>query len=312
MFRHHHANIAWGLKEALPFVRLFRDKVFVVKAGGELFGSEEALRGLVGQVALLHELGIRVVLAHGGGPQTSDLSRRLGLEPQMHQGRRITDRATLDACKMSLNGQLGTDIVAALRGAGVPACRISGVDGGLITARARAPQTMVSGELIDWGEVGDVVAVDARIIERLHGDHFVPVLSPLSADENGRVLNVNADTVAAEVARALGAAKLIFLTSVAGVMEDRDDPSSLLSYLDLADLRALEESGAIRDGMLPKSRAIARALEGGVERVHVISYLMEDSLVLEVFTNEGCGTLIERVKKTSPAGENASAGEAAS
>lgn len=300
MFRHQHADIAWGLKEALPFVRLFRKRIFVIKAGGEVFTSADALSALVEQISLLHELGMRVVLVHGGGPQTSDLSRRLGIEPRMHGGRRVTSPETLEVCKMTLNGQLATDIVASLTAAGVPACRVSGIDAGLIRATPRA------GGDIEWGEVGDIVDVQPHVLEAMLERELVPVLSPLCSDGRGRVLNVNADTVAAATATALGAAKLILLTSVPGILERLEDHGSLLSYLDLQDLSELEENGVIDGGMLPKLAAVRAALIGGVERVHVVSYLVEDSLLLEVFTNGGCGTLIEKEKKSAvPKKENA-------
>lgn len=309
MKRHHRASVVSGLREALPYLRLFRKKTFCVKAGGELFLDEEATAALTEQVSLLHAIGIRVVIVHGGGPQTSSLTSQLGEEPRMVGGRRVTDATALRASKCVLNGLLGTDIVAAFRAHGVPACRVSGVDGGLVRARVRPPQIQPDGSKVDYGEVGDVVATDPSLLVKLLDDGFVPVVSPLSADDEGRVLNINADTVAAELAVALGAEKLILMTSAPGILADVSDAGSLVSYLDAADLRALSASGALAGGMLPKSVAIIRALEGGVPRAHVLSYLIEDGLLLEIFTNEGCGSLVELEKESVP---EASSMEAAS
>lgn len=296
MMHHHRSSVVAGLREALPYLRLFRKKTFCIKAGGELFADEAATTALTEQVSVLHALGIRVVVVHGGGPQTSRLTARLGEVPRMVGGRRVTDAIALDASKCVLNGSLATDVVASFRASGVLACRVSGVDGGLVDARVRPPQVQPDGTAIDFGEVGDVVSVDPSLLERLLDDGFVPVVSPLSADASGRVLNINADTVAAEMAIALGAEKLILMTSAPGILADPADPESLVSYLDVGELRAMREEGLLRGGMLPKSVAIERALERGVPRAHVISYSLEDGLLLEIFSNEGCGSLVELEK----------------
>ena len=289
-----------ALKHALPYLRMFKGKTFVVKAGGGALAEETALRGLVEQAGILHQLGVRVVLVHGGGPQATDLERALGAEPRFVGGRRVTDDGALRVATMVLNGALNTRLLAACRAAGVPAIGLSGVDAGLVRARRRPP-VEVEGQRVDYGHVGDVVAVDASVLERLLAAGFVPVVSPLSADDSGALLNVNADSVAAAVAIALGAEKLILITGAPGILERLEDPGSLVSYTDLPSLGRLRQTGALRDGMMPKAEAVETALRGGVPRAHVISYRVPDSLLVEVFTNEGCGTLVvEDLRALSP------------
>lgn len=283
-----------ALKHAAPYVRMYKRKVFVLKAGGEAFGSPEATRALLAQVALLHQLDIRVVLVHGGGPQTTALARDLGVATTLVDGRRVTDAATLDVATMALCGRVNTAIVAACREVGVPAVGVSGVAADLVRARRRPPvQTDgADGGLVDFGHVGDIEAVDPALLRVLVDGGFVPIVSPLCADEAGRLLNVNADTVAAALSVALGASKLILAMGAPGILADRDDRSSLVSYTDLAGLQEMRASGALRDGMLPKAAAVEAAIRGGVPRVHIISYAVSDSLLLEVFTNEGTGTMV--------------------
>jgi acetylglutamate kinase len=237
-------------------------------------------------VALLHQLGIRVVFVHGGGPQSTDLQKALGIEPRMVDGRRVTCEKTLEVSAMVLNGLVNTRILALCRELKLPAIGLSGVDGGLIKARKRPS------EPVDFGYVGDVIEVDGKILEEQLELGYVPVVSPLSADNSGTLLNINADTVASAVAVALRAEKLILATGAPGILEDPKNPQSLVSYTDLAGLESLKRTGRLEDGMMPKASSIASALNGGVLRVHVISFEEPDALLLEVFTNEGTGTLI--------------------
>ena len=280
-----------ALRHALPYLRVYKHKVFVLKAGGDAFVSAETTRALMEQVGILHQVGIRVVLVHGGGPQSTALSKRLGLATQMVEGRRVTDAQTLEVSTMVLNGEINTRIVAMCRALGIPAIGISGVDGGLIKASKRPP-VQVAGQTVDYGFVGDILGLDPSILVKQLDNDLVPIVSPLSADDHGTLLNINADTVAAMIACELKAEKFVMATGTPGILESRDDPRSLISYIDRAGLRRLREEGRISDGMLPKVAAIERALSGGVPRVHVISYAQPDSLLLEVFTNEGTGTLV--------------------
>jgi acetylglutamate kinase len=287
------AIVVTALRHAVPYLRVYKHKVFVLKAGGDAFVSTETTRALMEQIGILHQVGIRVVLVHGGGPQSTALSRRLGLATQMVDGRRVTDSQTLEVSTMVLNGEINTRIVAACRALGVPAIGISGVDGGLINATKRPPvQRGDTNETVDYGFVGDIYGIDASIIVKQLDNDLMPIVSPLSADDQGTLLNINADTVAAAIACELHAEKFIMATGTPGILESVDDPRSLISYIDRAGLRRLRDEGKISGGMLPKVAAIERALSGGVPRVHVISYAQPDSLLLEVFTNEGTGTLV--------------------
>jgi acetylglutamate kinase len=294
MKSHERDVVVSALKHAAPYIRLYKKKIFVLKAGGEVFTSDEATRHLLEQVALLHQVGIRVVLVHGGGPQSTELANALGVPTQMVGGRRVTDRATLDVSTMVLNGTVNTRILAACRDLHLPAVGISGVDAGLIKAHKRPPVQVEghAGGPVDFGFVGDIDSVDTDVVRAQLENGMVPIVSPLSADENGTVLNINADTVAAALATSLRASKLILTMGAPGILENRHDPSSLVSYLDLEDLQELRTNGSLAEGMLPKARAIEAAIKGGVPRVHLISYKIADSLLLEIFTNEGTGTLV--------------------
>ena len=285
-----------GLKGALRYVRAYRDQVFVVKLGGDVLNDPEVLEEVTGQLALLSSLSIRLVVVHGGGPQASALSRRLGQEPQMVAGRRVTDDAALEVATMVYAGQLNVALLAALRGHRVKAVGLSGVDADLITAHRRPPVTVVDdagrSREVDYGHVGDLDRVDPRVLTTLMDARFVPVVASLAGDDEGKVYNVNADTVAEALATALRAQKLIFLTGAPGVLRDRNDPSTLVTFADPDDLASLMASGALAGGMRPKVEACIRAATGGVERTHIVDGRAPDALLLEVFTGAGCGTMI--------------------
>lgn len=299
--------IVAALKHAAPYIRMFKHKTFVLKAGGEIFAHAESTRAFVEQIAILYQVGIRIVLVHGGGPQSTALADALGVPTQFIEGRRVTDEKSLEVAAMVLNGQINTRILAACRDVGLPAVGISGVDAGLIRAHKRPPVAAPGGtrEPIDYGFVGDIDSVEADVLRTQLENGLVPVISPLSADTSGTLLNINADTVAAALAAALDAEKLILATGAPGILEDRDDPGSLISYIDLNGLQRLKDCGALADGMLPKAAAIQSAINGGVQRVHIISYKLPDSLLLEVFTNEGTGTLVVNSIDTLSAEEQA-------
>jgi len=299
------AIVITALRHALPYLRVFKNKVFVIKAGGDAFVSNETTRALMEQIGILHQVGIRVVLVHGGGPQSTALAKRLGLSTQMVEGRRVTDAQTLEVSTMVLNGEINTRIVAVCGALGIPAIGISGVDGGLIKASKRPP-VQVGGQTVDYGYVGDIFGIDPSILLKQLDNDLVPIVSPLSADANGTLLNINADTVAAMIACELKAEKFVMATGQPGILESLEDPRSLISYVDRAGLRRLRDEGKISGGMLPKVTAIERALSGGVPRVHVISYAQPDSLLLEVFTNEGTGTLVVNDTKNLRPEEQAS------
>ncbi len=262
-----------GLKGALRYVRAYRDQIFVVKLGGEVLADPRAVDDIAAQVSLLSSLGIRLVVVHGGGPQATALSRRMGHEPRIVAGRRVTDDDALAVAKM-----------------------VYAVDADLITAHRRAPVKVVDDagktQTVDYGHVGDLDRVDPRVLLTLLEGRFVPVVASLAGDGDGNVFNVNADTVAESLAVALRAQKLIFLTGAPGVLRDREDPSSLVAFADPDDLASLLASGAVSGGMRPKVEACIRAATGGVERTHIIDGRVADALLLEVFTGAGCGTMI--------------------
>lgn len=280
-----------ALKQALPYVRLYKGKTFVVKLGGSILKKKEALDAMLEDVCLLHSVGIRVVLVHGGGPQATELSQRLGLETRMVAGRRVTDAATLEVAKMVYAGSLSVDILAAFRTHQTAAAGVSGVDANLITARKRPPR-LVEGVMVDYGLVGDIEAVDPSILEQLLAGGVVPVVSSLACDASGQVLNVNADSVASALACATRAEKLVVLTDADGVLRDAADSRSLVSSLSPAGAEALKAEGRLSGGMLPKVEACLKALSSGVKRAHIINGTRPGALLVEVFTNAGCGTMI--------------------
>ena len=285
-----------GLKGALRYVRAYRDHVFVVKLGGDVLSDPGVRDQVAAQLALLSSLSIRLVVVHGGGPQATALSRRLGQEPRIVAGRRVTDEAALDVAKMVYAGQLNVDLLAALREHKVQAVGLSGIDADLLTAHRRPPVSVVDDDgrtvQVDYGHVGDIDRVDPRILVTLMEARFVPVVASLAGDDDGEVYNVNADTVAESLAVALRAQKLIFLTGAPGVLRDRNDTATLVTFADPDDLAGLMASGALAGGMRPKVEACIRAATSGVERTHIIDGRAPDALLFEVFTGAGCGTMI--------------------
>ncbi len=294
-----------ALRSAAPYIRMYKGKVFIIKASGGVFGDPELTRGLMEQVAILHQVGIRVVLVHGGGPQLTEIQQTLGIEPRMVAGRRVTDEKSMEVTSMVLNGLVNTQILGYCREFDIAAVGVSGVDAGLVRAHKRPPVS-VDGELVDYGFVGDIDLIDAKVLQQLLDDGLMPVVSPVSADDKGQLLNINADTVAAAIGSALKAEKLMLCTGAPGILESLEDPRSLISYTDLAGLECLKKQGSLKGGMLPKARAIEDALKGGVRRVHVISYKSPDGILAEVFTNEGTGTLVvENISALSAAEQQA-------
>jgi acetylglutamate kinase len=285
-----------GLKGALRYVRAYRDQIFVVKLGGDVLADPETLDGIAAQLALLSSLSIRLVVVHGGGPQATALSRRLGVEPRLVAGRRVTDDCALDVAKMMYAGKINVELIAALRDHRVQGVGLSGVDADLITAHRRPPVTVTDDGgapgLVDYGHVGDIDRVDSRVLLTLLEARMVPVIASLAGGEGSEIYNVNADTVAESLAVAVRAQKLIFLTGAPGVLRDRNDPATLVAFADPDDLAGLMENGALGGGMRPKVESCIRAANGGVERTHILDGRVPDALLLEVFTGAGCGTMI--------------------
>jgi len=285
------------LLQALPYFRRHKGATFVLKCGGEIARDPEALESLATDVALCAHVGIRLVVVHGGGPQATELSKRLGVEPHIVQGRRITDDATLEVAKMVFAGQINIDILGALRRHGLRPVGLSGVDAGLIHA-TRRPTTEVedpsTGEKqqVDFGHVGDIQSVDTRLLTKLIEEGYVPVLASLGADADGRIYNINADTVAARVAIDMQADKLLLLTNAPGLLTDPDDPKSLISHLSASQCLDLIKTGGVRGGMLPKVTTLVEAVNGGVKRAHILDGKQPHSLLIELFTKEGTGTMV--------------------
>jgi acetylglutamate kinase len=285
-----------AMTEAWPFIRHYRNKTFVIKAGGAVLSNPEAVKSIAQQCAMMSDLGIRIVLVHGGGAQATKLSRRLGIEPQMIAGRRITDAETLEVAKMVYAGTVNVDLVSALREQGAAPVGISGVDAGMIVAKRR-PLVKIKDDsgnerTVDFGFVGDIQSVNTNLCTKLLQDGFLPVVACLGADEKGHPLNINGDTVAEALAKALEAEKLIFLTDMPGILRDSGDPSSLIPFADADELASVLESGIVAGGMRPKVEACIRAATAGVKRTHIIDGTAVRSLLLEVFTGEGTGTMI--------------------
>jgi len=295
------------LVRAAPHIALHRGQTFVIKLGGEPLAQRLHRRALARQVAAIHALGSRVVLVHGGGPQTDSVQRALGEEPRMVGGKRVTTPLALRALCMATAGELHGELLAELAAHGVPAAGLAGASAGLLVAKKRAPVETEQG-WVDFGAVGDLTGVDVVPLRALLEAGRLPVVSPPVSDGLGGLLNVNADFMAAALAVALGAAKLVLVTGAPGILTDPGDPNSLVSALSLAELGQLEAAGRVKGGMLAKATAIRRAVEGGVRRVHVVSGLAEAALLIELYTNHGAGTLVTREKEEATALEAVEAG----
>ena len=285
------------LKQALPYIKRYRNKTFVIKFGGEVVSDAKRMDGLAADIALLHELNIRMVIIHGGGPQATDLAEKLGIETEKVEGRRITDARMLEVTKMIFAGTISTDILAALRHHDTPGVGLSGIDGNLIHAVRRPPQTYVDettghARQVDFQHVGDIRSVNAHLLRILLEHRFVPVVASLGADDEGNVLNINADTIAAEIAGAIPAEKLCLFSNVSGILKDVKDPSSRFSYLTVEAAEELLRQKGVSGGMIPKVNAAIQAVRKGVKRVHIMSGLEENALLYEVFTVKGLGTMV--------------------
>jgi len=285
------------LREALPYIQRFKGQTFVVKLSGKVTEDHQNLISLAEELALLHQVGIRLCVVHGGGKQLSELARKLGIEQTIIEGRRVTDDATLEMAKMIFAGKINTDILAALRHRGIEAVGLSGVDGNIVHAERRPPSEILNRETgardkVDFGHVGDVVRINSRLLTVLLDHGYLPVISSLGADAAGMVFNINADTIAAEIAVQLCAEKLILLSDVDGIFLTPGDPETKLSRLTAAEARELIESGAASGGMIPKLQNITVLLQRGVHSAHIISGMKRNALLSEVFTDRGTGTMI--------------------
>jgi acetylglutamate kinase len=280
------------LVDALPYIRRFWGQIVVVKYGGNALGASQngapgdgraTLASFAEDIVLMSSVGMRPLVVHGGGPQIGELMARLGKVPEFRDGLRVTDAETLDIARMVLVGKVNRDIVSAINVHAPIAVGVSGEDAGLIGATQRDPEL---------GFVGDVTHVNPAILERLLAQDLIPVVATIGSDEAGQAYNINADTAAAAVAEAVGAAKLVYLTDVEGIRRDRTDPSTLISSITINELDALLADGTVGQGMIPKVTSCLRAIRAGVAHAHILDGRAIHALLLEIFTNEGFGTMV--------------------
>ena len=287
------------LRESLPYIQRFKGKTFVVKFSGKVTENKENLASLAEELALMHQVGIRVCVIHGGGKQLTELAKKLGVVQTVIEGRRVTDDDTLDLAKMIFRGKINTEILSALRHHGIDAVGLSGIDGGVIKAARRPPKDVLNkstGETrtVDFGHVGDIENVDTRLIELLLENEYLPVISSLGADDEGKVFNINADTIASEIAAELKAEKLILLSDVNGIYLDEKDETTKISRLTATEAGQMIESGRATGGMVPKLQSLIALLERGIGSAHVIGGTTRNALLSEVFTDQGTGTMLTR------------------
>ena len=285
------------LREALPYIQRFKGKTFVVKLSGKVTENKKNLASLTEELALLHQVGIKICVIHGGGKQLSELATKLGMVQTVIDGRRVTDDDTLELAKMIFAGKINTDILAALRHRGIAAVGLSGVDGNIIHAEKRPPKEVINrrtgiSETVDFGNVGDILEINADLLSLLLDADYLPVVSSLGADAEGSVFNINADTIASAIAVQLKAEKLVLLSDVNGIYLDPNDETSKLSHLSMQDAEKLIGSGKVTDGMIPKLESLVKILAGGVKSAHIISGNERNALLSEVFTDEGTGTML--------------------
>ncbi|NJL37354.1 MAG: acetylglutamate kinase [Leptolyngbyaceae cyanobacterium RM2_2_4] len=272
------------LSEALPYIQQFAGRTVVVKYGGAAMKDSSLKAKVMRDIVFLACVGLRPVVVHGGGPEINSWLSKLGIEPQFKNGLRVTDAPTMDVVEMVLVGRVNKEIVALINQAGGSAIGLCGKDANLIKAR---PQNDVG-----IGFVGDVSSIDASVLESLVKSGYIPVVSSVAADETGQAYNINADTVAGELAAALGAEKLILLTDTPGILQDYHDPSSLIAKLDIQQARSLIESGVVSGGMIPKVNCCVRSLAQGVRAAHIIDGRIPHALLLEIFTDAGIGSML--------------------
>jgi acetylglutamate kinase len=288
------ADRARILTEALPYIRRFRGKTVVIKYGGNAMVADDLKQGFARDVVLMNLVGINPVVVHGGGPQIGQLLERIGKKSEFVQGMRVTDRETMDVVEMVLGGLVNKEIVNLLNQHGGKAVGLTGKDGGLIRARKMvlrrsSPHESTPSEIIDIGQVGEVQGIDPKIVALLDDAEFIPVIAPIGVGEDGQTYNINADVVAGKLAITLGAEKLILLTNTAGVL---DKQGKLLTGLSIKDVQGLVADGTIHGGMLPKVEYALDAVSSGVKSAHIIDGRVPHAVLLELFTDQGVGTLI--------------------
>jgi acetylglutamate kinase len=284
-----HIDKARVLMEALPYIQRFRGATVVIKYGGHAMIDETLKQSVMQDLVLMENIGLKPVIVHGGGPEITALMDRMGLAAEFVDGQRVTDAASLDVVEMVLAGKLNGEIVSRIHALGGRAVGLSGKDGNLLVARK-----LQSAGGRDMGYVGEVEQVNVEVVRLLEQNHYIPVVSPLGASRDGQTFNINADTVAAELARALQARKLVLLTDVRGICRDAADPGTLMQRIRTDEVESLIEQQVIRGGMIPKARACRAVVEAGVHQAHILDGRLPHSLLLELFTDQGIGTMIHQ------------------
>lgn len=280
------ANI---LLEALPYIQVLSGKTIVIKYGGNAMLEDQVTRTIMQDITLLKYVGMNPIVVHGGGPEINTLLKRLDIPTRFAGGYRVTGAEAMEAVQMVLTGKINKDIVASLNAMGGKAIGLCGIDAGLIRCTKAPP---IGGE--DLGFVGQIESIDTRLIKLLADDQFIPVIAPVGVDKDGHSYNINADTVAGELAAALQAEKLIFLTDVDGIRRDRDDPATLIPVITVGETYDAIESGMIEGGMIPKVLGCIHAIKKGVKRTHILNGTIPHPIVLEIFTDRGIGTMVTR------------------
>lgn len=287
------------LIEALPYIKKFHQKKIMIKYGGHAMIDAAAKSSTARDTVLLKYVGMKPIVVHGGGPEISRSMSKLGKEPKFIGGLRVTDQETMDIVKMVLVGKINTEIVSNIGLHGGKGVGLSGKDNMLLKARKRSPQIVVNQEtgeeqMVDLGLVGEIESINPEILKVLTENNYIPVISPIGVDDKGETLNLNADTVAGEVGGKVGAEKLIILTDVPGILRDHSDPESLIKKVTIPEVMDLIEDGTVRNGMLPKVLTCISALENGVKSAHIIDGRIKHSVLLEIFTKQGIGTMITK------------------
>ncbi|MGZ7094877.1 MAG: acetylglutamate kinase [Methanobacterium sp.] len=285
------------LIEALPYIKKFHNKKILIKYGGHAMIDEGAMESTARDTVLLKYVGMEPVVVHGGGPEISRAMAKLGKEPEFIEGLRITDKETMDIVKMVLVGKINTEIVSNICLHGGKGIGLSGKDNRLIEALKKAPHVIVNSEtgeetMVDLGLVGEIKTINPDVIDVLTRENYIPIISPIGVDDKAESLNLNADTVAGAMASKIDAEKLIILTDVPGILEDPEDPDSLLRKIRHDEIGDLIKNGTIKEGMLPKTLTCVKAIEDGVSSAHIIDGRIKHSILLEIFTKKGIGTMI--------------------
>ena len=278
------AQRAEVLTQALPYIKRYNGKTVVIKYGGNAMVNEHLKEQVMEDIVLLWLIGVKVVLVHGGGPEISDLMAKLGKEPKFVNGLRVTDKETVDIVQMVLAGKVNKSLVSHLESKGGNAMGISGIDGALIKATMKDP---------NLGYVGNITSVNITPVEDLLGKGYIPVISTVASDDEGNVYNINGDTAAARIAGALGAERLIMMTDIAGLLKDKDDPTTLIPHVTIKEAEELKKQGVISGGMIPKIDCCIDAISHGVKNVVIMDGRVPHSILMEILTNEGAGTMVK-------------------